>query len=217
MPWWVRPVVSGKSRAVDGERHREALQADVVNDLIVGALEKRRIDADDRAHALGGETRGEGDRVLLGNADVEEAIGIDRLELGKRRSGRHRRRDGDDPWIVFGELDHRLGEDILVFWRRWRRPRHRRSRDGMTPLAVGRRPGEASSLFGHHVQEHGSRHQGGLPQGFDERAQVVPVDRSHIGEPELLPDHRVIDELLERVLPTLAELDEELALRVAAR
>src|SRR5918994_3996403 len=211
------PVVSSKSRTVDGERHWEALQTDVMNNLIKGALEKRRIDADDRTHALGGETRGEGDRMLLGNADVEEAIWIDRLELGKRRSGRHRRRDGDDPWIVSSEFDHRLSEDILVFWRRWWRPWHRRSRDGVPTLAVSRRPSEASSLFGHHVQEHGSRHQSGLPQGFDERAQVMPVDRSHIGESELLPDHRVIDELLERVLPTLAQLDEELALGQALR
>src|SRR5829696_4639510 len=72
------PVVSSKSRTVDGERHWEALQTDVMNNLIIGALEKRRIDADDRTHALGGETRGEGDRMLLGNADVEEAIWIDR-------------------------------------------------------------------------------------------------------------------------------------------
>src|SRR5829696_9860605 len=40
----------------------------------------------------------------------------------------------------------------------------------------------------------------------------MPVDWSHIGEPELLPDHRVIDELLERVLPAFAELHEQLAL-----
>src|SRR5919106_5980267 len=102
-----------------------------MNDLVVGALEKRRIDADHRAHPLGGETRGEGDRVLLGNPDVEEAIWVDRLEFGERGTGRHRRRDGDDPWIVFGELEHRLGKDVLVFRGRWRRSQDRWCRNGM--------------------------------------------------------------------------------------
>src|SRR5919112_4879849 len=116
-------VVSGKSRAVDGEGHREALQADVVDDLIVGSLEKRRIDADDGAHSLRGETRGEGDRMLLGDSDIEKAIRIGHLELDERSSGRHRRGDGDDPWIVPSELDYGLSEDVLVFRRRWGRSR----------------------------------------------------------------------------------------------
>src|SRR5918998_6257925 len=118
-----------------------------MNDLVVGALEKRRIDTDDGAHPLGGEARGEGDRVLLGNADVEEAIWIDRLEFGERGTGRHRRRDGNDPWIVSRELDHRLCKDVLVFRWRWRRSQHRWCRDGMATLAVGCRPGEPPSFF----------------------------------------------------------------------
>ena len=40
-------VVSGEPGAVDREDHRQALQADVMHDLIIGALQKRRIDADD--------------------------------------------------------------------------------------------------------------------------------------------------------------------------
>src|SRR5688572_6891951 len=95
------PVVACKARAVNGECHWKALQADIMNDLVVGALEKRRIDADDRAHPLGGQARGEGDRVLLGYPDVEEAIWKDRLEFGERRTRRHRRRNSDDPRIDF--------------------------------------------------------------------------------------------------------------------
>src|SRR3954468_365931 len=96
-----------------------------MDDLIVGALEERRIDADDRAHPFSGKSRGKGDCMLLGNPDIEEAIWIDRLEFGERRTGRHRRSDGHDPWIGFGELDHRLGENVLVLRRRWRRSRRR--------------------------------------------------------------------------------------------
>jgi hypothetical protein len=33
-------VISGKTGAVDGERHRQPLQANIMDDLIVGTLEK---------------------------------------------------------------------------------------------------------------------------------------------------------------------------------
>ena len=79
------PVVSGKPGAVDGEGHRQALQADIMNDLVVGALQKGRIDADDRTHPCGGKPGGEGDGMLLGDPDVEEAVRIDRLEFGRAR------------------------------------------------------------------------------------------------------------------------------------
>src|SRR5947207_2828415 len=51
-----------------------------------------------------------------------------------------------------------------------------------------------------------------LPERFDQLADVVAVDRADVGEAELLPDHRVIDELLERVLHALAEFDPQLPL-----
>jgi hypothetical protein len=54
-----------------------------------------------------------------------------------------------------------------------------------------------------------------LPQRFDQRSNVVPIDRSDVGEAELFPDHRVIDEFLDRVFPPLADLDQQFALRQA--
>ena len=148
-------VVAGETGAVDSEDHRQSLQADIVHDLVVGALQEGRVDADDRAHPLRGETGGEGDRVLFGDADVEEAIWVDRLELGERGAGRHGGGDGDDPGIVFGQLDQRLREDILILRRRRRCSRRRGRGDGVAALAVGRRAREASALFGHDMQEHG--------------------------------------------------------------
>ena len=70
-----RPVAAHDPRAVDREQHRQALQHDVVDGLVVGALEERRVDRDDGLQPLAGKARGEGDAVLLGNRDVEVTIG----------------------------------------------------------------------------------------------------------------------------------------------
>jgi hypothetical protein len=61
--------------AVHREAHRQILDRDVVHDLVVGALQEGRIDRAERLHALGREAGGEGHRMLLGDADVEGALG----------------------------------------------------------------------------------------------------------------------------------------------
>ena len=58
------PVRADQSAAVEREHHRQVLQRHVVDQLVVGALEKSRIDRDHGLQALHGEPRGEGDRVL---------------------------------------------------------------------------------------------------------------------------------------------------------
>ena len=45
-------VVPGEPGAIHREDDRQTLHADIVNDLIVGALQKGRIDRADRSHAL---------------------------------------------------------------------------------------------------------------------------------------------------------------------
>jgi hypothetical protein len=51
------------------------LQRDVVDDVVVGPLEKSGVDRADGAKAAGGEAGGEEDGVLLGDADVEKLFG----------------------------------------------------------------------------------------------------------------------------------------------
>ena len=47
-----RAVAADEARAIDRERHRQILQRDVVDQLIVRALQERRIDRDDRPQAF---------------------------------------------------------------------------------------------------------------------------------------------------------------------
>jgi hypothetical protein len=61
--------------AVDGEGDVEVLQADVVHELVVGALQEGAVDGHDGLEPFAGHAGGEGDGVLLGDADVEVALG----------------------------------------------------------------------------------------------------------------------------------------------
>ena len=70
-----RAVGADQPGPVDREAHRQILDRDVVHHLIVGALQEGRIDRAEGPHALRGEAGGEGHRMLLGDADVEHAVG----------------------------------------------------------------------------------------------------------------------------------------------
>src|SRR3546814_11192513 len=71
-----RAIGADQPGAVDRETHRQVLDRDIVDDLIVGALEEGRIDRAERTHPLRGKPRGDGHRVLLGDPDVESAIRV---------------------------------------------------------------------------------------------------------------------------------------------
>ena len=107
-------VGADEAGAVDRKAHRQLLDRDVVHDLVVGALQEGRVDRRERLHALGGEAGGEGHRMLLGDADIEAALGelvAEQVEPGARR---HRRGDRDDALVLLGLLDQRFGEDAGV-------------------------------------------------------------------------------------------------------
>ena len=65
-----RPIGADEAGTVHRETNRQALDGDIVHDLIVGALQEGRIDRGKGLHAVGGESCGERDRVLFGDADI---------------------------------------------------------------------------------------------------------------------------------------------------
>ena len=81
-----RAVVADQARPVHREDDVELLQADVVDQLVVGALEEGRVDRADRLRSLDREAGGEQDRVLLGDPDVVVALGDLVGELLQARS-----------------------------------------------------------------------------------------------------------------------------------
>ena len=99
-----RPVGTDNARAVDRKDHRQILKRNVVDRLVVGALEERRIDRDDRLHAFARESRGERHRMLLGNADVEIALGKRLRKTHESRAFAHRWRNRDQARIRRGHV-----------------------------------------------------------------------------------------------------------------
>ena len=72
-----RAVGADQPGPVDGKAHRQPLHGDIVHHLVVGALEEGRIDGGKRLIAFGGKPGGKGHRMLLGDADIEAALGED--------------------------------------------------------------------------------------------------------------------------------------------
>ena len=66
-------IAADDARAIEREQHRQVLQRDVVDELVVGALQEGGIDGDDGAQAFAGEARRERHGVLFGDGDVEIA------------------------------------------------------------------------------------------------------------------------------------------------
>ena len=70
-----RPVVADQAGPVHREDDVQLLQADVVDELVEGALQEGRVDRADRLGPLDGEAGREEDGVLLGDADVVVLVG----------------------------------------------------------------------------------------------------------------------------------------------
>ncbi len=187
-----RTIIAGESRAVHAEDDRELLQADVVDDRVEGALEKRRVDGADRLVSLGGEASREDDRMLFGNTDVEVAFRMMRPEKIEGGAIGHGRGNGDDLLIVVGELHKGVGENF-----------------GVSDLACGLGvPGfrivgseamelllliegglVALPLLGENVQQDGPVLGLEEVEGLDEQGEIMAVDRAIVFEPEFLEKH----------------------------
>ncbi len=68
-------IWAGQSGAVQHESHRQVLQGDFLEDLIVASLQERTVDIHDRPQAGLGLTGGKGNGVGFADAHVKEAIG----------------------------------------------------------------------------------------------------------------------------------------------
>ena len=75
-PWCVLPSSPTQPGPVHGEHDRQVLDDDIVHDGVEPPLQEGGVDRDDGPDALGREARGERHRVLLGDPDVEYAVGV---------------------------------------------------------------------------------------------------------------------------------------------
>ena len=184
-----RTVVAGHAGAVDAEDDRQPVEADVVVELVPGPVEERRVDRDDRPEAADGHSGRGGDRVLLGDADVDEAIGEPAGERQQPGRPGHRRGDGDDVRSAFGFGDERGAERFGVGRRRQFElgPAGRdveRADVVQALLRVGLGREVALALDGVDVDDDGAGATGGPPQSVLDGVDVVAVDGTAVPEPE---------------------------------
>ena len=88
-----RAVLADQPSPVKAQHYRQFLQSNVVDDLVIRTLRKRRINVADRPQTPAGEPRTEGHRVLLLYAHVEETLRETLRKFCHPASGRHCRRN----------------------------------------------------------------------------------------------------------------------------
>ena len=93
MPWWLVPSSPTSPDRSTREEDRLVVLADVVDDLVEGALEERRVERHDRPHPGERQPGGQRHRMLLGDPDVVDPVREVGLEAGQPGAGRHAGRD----------------------------------------------------------------------------------------------------------------------------
>ena len=184
-------VVADDAGAVETDDDGEVLEGYVVDDLVVGTLHEGGVYVAERLHALGGETCGEGDSVLFGDAYVEGTGGHLFHHEVEGAAGGHGGCDADDAGIVAGEFYDGVTEDILVF--------ERLSVDVVLDLGSGFGVessrsvvcdgvafggAEAFAFFGDDMEEFGSANGFELGENLNKLFDIVTVDGTKIAESE---------------------------------
>ena len=164
-----------------------------MHDLIVGALQERRVDRAEGLHSVRGESGREGHRVLLRESYVEGPVRKDPLEEVHPGSGRHRGGDRADA-VVEARLRHQgLGEHLregggIRAGRLLGPGVDVEARHPVVPVRGLLRRRIALSLPGADVDQ--DRTRGGIvahvPEDGQKVVEVVAVDRPHVVEPQLL-------------------------------
>ena len=106
-------------RAKYKDRRRGIVEAQVVPQFVVGALQKRAVHAKDRLGTGAGERGGKGDGVLLGNAHIDELFAGGSAKLGcKAHDVGRGGRDAHDLRIVLDGGAERLARNVGIGARR---------------------------------------------------------------------------------------------------
>ena len=211
-----RPVGAHEPRAVDGETHRQALDCDIMHDLVVAALQEGGIHRAEGFHPRRGETRAEGHAVLFGDAHVEAAAGVafgEKVEAGAIGHGSGHGADlvilGGLGQQAIGEnagVARRVGGGFLLLARH-----HIELGRGMAAVARGLSRAIALALLRLDVDQ--DRPGRALMHGAQHRQQLVhvmPVDRPEVGKPEVLEERAAHGHAFEHILGAFGPLAEGL-------
>ncbi len=159
---------------------------------------------------------GEGDGVLLGDADVEETGWIlpgERIEPGALAHGGG---DGHDPGIFFGQPDKGVSEHPGIGdpTAGGREGFPRLDAEGADSVEL-ERPGFGGSVTlafpGHYMDQDGAGHLPDVLEVLDEMVQPVSLQRADIGKAQVFEESPGDDEALEGFFGLAGELHHLLA------
>ena len=181
-------VSADKPRAVYRKHRACALQRNIVKHLIVGSLQKGRVDSKNGMKPGNAESARKCHCVLLLDTDIEKSLRIPSVKLGQTRAVAHSGGYGYELVIPRGDRAHLRAEHRRECRRSGRLNSDRRVKgaDRMIPLrrCLGKR--EALTLFGDHMHNTYAVTQLGLAQHRLETRLVVTVDRPEIIKPHAL-------------------------------
>ncbi|GAA2460803.1 hypothetical protein GCM10009857_27470 [Agromyces soli] len=194
-----RPVGPGDSGAIEHEGDAGLVQGDVHQQLVERAVHEGGVDGDDGMEPAEGEPGRARDRVLLGDADVEDA-GREALRHAVQAGGpQHGRGDAHEPFVVLGELHELVGEDARPALRAARVERFARLRvdlpDGVELVGHVVAGGlVAAALLGDRVDDDRGAVVLRLPEGVLHRVLVMPVDGADVLDVEVRVERLVVGE-----------------------
>ena len=156
---------------------------------------------------------GEYHRVLLGDADVEKALGMARAEEIEARTVGHGCGDGDDAFVLCGEIGEGVGEDFgigggAVGCLAGFRIVGAEAVEFLLPFESGLK---AASLLREHVQQDRVIERLEEFEGLNEQRNVVAVDGAEVLQAKFLKHHRGPKKALGGLFGAADDFDRRLA------
>ena len=182
------PVRSDHACAVDREHDMQVGERNVVDELVVSALQKRRIHRKDRDQSLLCHACCHCRRVTFRNTDVEKTFGILRGKAAKSRPVRHRRRDGAHAPVLRRKRTERFAENrgkVLFFLPHDAAVQIKRL-DAVIELRLAFGRTVALSLDGIDMHKHRAVQLFRPPQRVFQLLHIMTVHRSQIGKAHVL-------------------------------
>ena len=113
-----RAIIAHQAGAIQAENHVGLGKRVIDDQLVDGALHKRRIQANDGFLSTERQTARKGNGMLLGNAGIDKALRILFGEFSQPRAVFHGRGNGNDIFVERSLGHNRLAEYARVFRRR---------------------------------------------------------------------------------------------------
>ncbi len=181
-------IITNNTAAVNGKDNGQILEADIVDELVKGALQEGGIYGHDGYKTLRRQPGGKGNRMLLADSHVKNPLR--KLSRGYTQivSLRHSRGNRHQLRVLPSQTKHGLGEHLAVGWYILGSCALSGHAVKVNSVTLGRTI--ALTLGGNNMNK---GWLGAvvpcLGQRYLKLTNVMPVNRADIGEAELLPEH----------------------------